>query len=83
MTGSSTGIGRDLTEYLLENGERVVATLRKPEVLADLIAKYSKDRLLVLKVDVTKPEDITAAFEKTKEVFGQLDVCYNNAGLHL
>ena len=81
MTGASSGFGLSLLETLLKNGEVVVATLRKPEVLSDLVAKYPKDKLLVLKVDVCKEADITAAFDKAKEVFGHIDVVFNNAGI--
>ena len=80
VTGASTGIGRSLLELLLKNGEVVVATLRKAEVLADLSAKYPEDKLLVVRVDVSKETDITAAFDKTNEVFGHIDVVFNNAG---
>jgi NAD(P)-dependent dehydrogenase (short-subunit alcohol dehydrogenase family) len=34
----------------------------------------------VLKVDVTSQADIDHAFARTKEVFGKLDVVFNNAG---
>jgi NAD(P)-dependent dehydrogenase (short-subunit alcohol dehydrogenase family) len=64
----------------LNQGEIVVATLRKPEVLQELSASYPEDKLLVLKVDVTNPTDIHHAFARTKEVFGRLDVVFNNAG---
>ncbi|KAL1943626.1 hypothetical protein VTO73DRAFT_4071 [Trametes versicolor] len=43
-------------------------------------AQYPADRLLVLKVDVTIHSDIIAAFEKTREVFGCLNVVVSNAG---
>lgn len=81
VTGSSTGFGRLLTEFALEKGDKVVATLRKPEVISDLATKYAgKDQLLVLKVDVTKPEEITSAFQKTEDAFGRIDIVVNNAG---
>lgn len=69
-----------MAELALKKGDKVVATLRKPEMLADLVAQYPKDKLLILKVDVTKPSDIDAAFAHTKETFGRVDVVYNNAG---
>lgn len=69
-----------MTEYALNKGDIVVATLRKPQVLSDLAARYSADKLLVLKVDVTKQEDIDEAFARTRSAFGRLDVVFNNAG---
>lgn len=57
-----------------------MATLRKPEVLDDLKLKYPPTQLLVLKLDVTKSEDVVNAFAKVKESFGRVDVVFNNAG---
>jgi len=79
VTGSSTGLGRAFTEYVLTQGHIVVATLRKPSDLDDLTVKYHADQLLVLKLDVSKPQDISDAFNRVKEVFGRLDVVVNNA----
>ncbi|KAJ7135861.1 NAD(P)-binding protein [Mycena epipterygia] len=80
ITGASSGFGLLMAEKALANGEKVVATLRKPEVLASLAAQYTKEQLLVLKVDVTKVDEITAAFTATKDAFGRIDVVFNNAG---
>ncbi|KAJ7091385.1 hypothetical protein B0H15DRAFT_906389 [Mycena belliarum] len=80
ITGASSGFGLLMAEKALANGEKVVATLRKPEVIASLAAQYTKDRLLVLKVDVTKVDEITAAFDAAKKAFGRIDVVFNNAG---
>ena len=70
-----------MTRRVLENGDIAVATLRKPEVLNDLVAQYGPDRLLALKVDVVIHQDILDAFRKVQEVFGQLDVVVSNAGV--
>jgi NADP-dependent 3-hydroxy acid dehydrogenase YdfG len=40
ITGTSSGFGRHLTELLLERGDRVAATCRKIEALADLQSRY-------------------------------------------
>lgn len=69
-----------MTRRVLENDDIAVATLRKPEVLSELTAQYPRDRLLTLKVDVTKREDVANAFAETKRVFGRLDTVFNNAG---
>ncbi|KAM5536905.1 hypothetical protein V8D89_009452 [Ganoderma adspersum] len=80
ITGASTGFGRELTKVVLEHGDTAVATARRPEVLADLVATYPADRLLTLKLDVTKQADIAAAFAAAHAKFGRVDVVANNAG---
>ncbi len=80
VTGASSGFGRAAAEHVLEQGDILVATLLKPEVLNDLTAKYAADKLLVLKLDVTKPQEIVDAFQKAVDVFGRIDVVFNNAG---
>lgn len=76
-------MGKALVETVLAAGERAVATLRKPEALADLAQKYPSSQLLVLPLDVTNEAQITEAFEATKKHFGRLDVVVNNAGYGL
>ncbi|KAM5545436.1 hypothetical protein V8D89_000474 [Ganoderma adspersum] len=83
ITGSSSGLGLDMTRDVLAKGDIAVATLRKPEVRADLAAQYPKERLLVLKVDVTVHQDILDAFKRAKEAFGKVDVVVSNAGTAL
>lgn len=72
-----------MTEYLLKIGHKVVATLRKLEAISDLATRYSPTQLLVVKVDVTNEADVTAAFAKAEEVFGRIDVVFNNAGVSI
>jgi NAD(P)-dependent dehydrogenase (short-subunit alcohol dehydrogenase family) len=79
ITGSSRGLGRALTEVVLESGYLVVATARKPEQLADLSKIYG-DRVRTVKLDVTSPADAEKAVAAAKEAFGQIDVVVNNAG---
>ncbi|KAJ7434167.1 NAD-P-binding protein [Mycena latifolia] len=79
ITGASSGFGHAVTEEVLANGEIAVATLRTPAVLDDLAAA-NPDRLLVVKCDVTKPDNIISAFAAAIEKFGRVDVVFNNAG---
>ena len=81
VTGSSTGFGLALTEAALEHGDKVVATLRNPTILDDLASKYGPDQLCVVKLDVTKPEEIENVFATAKRVFGRVDIVFNNAGI--
>ena len=79
ITGSSRGLGRSLTQAVLAQGNRVAATARKPEQLADLVAQYG-DRILPLALDVTDNAQIEQAVADAMAHFGRLDVVVNNAG---
>ena len=65
---------------MLARGHNVVATLRKPWAIEDIRTRYSTDRLLVIKLDVSRRDEIYEAFRKAKDVFGRIDVVFNNAG---
>ncbi len=79
ITGSSRGLGRALTEAVLEAGHQVVATARRPEQLADLTAKYGS-RVCPVKLDVTSPSEVEKAVAAGLGAFGHLDIVVNNAG---
>lgn len=79
ITGSSRGLGRSLTEAVLEYGDIVVATARKPEQLNELNEKYP-DQILALKLDVTDKTQILAAIKQAINTFSRIDVLVNNAG---
>ncbi|KAF9226943.1 NAD(P)-binding protein [Gyrodon lividus] len=80
VTGASSGFGRSMVELLLKQGDKVVATLRKPEDLVDLVAKYPASQLVLVKLDVTQSSQVPLAFEKARQAFGRIDVVFNNAG---
>jgi NAD(P)-dependent dehydrogenase (short-subunit alcohol dehydrogenase family) len=79
ITGSSRGLGRELTKAVLAAGDRVVATARKPEQLDDLVAQYG-DRIRAVALDVTDAEAAKDAVRTAIGEFGGLDVVANNAG---
>ena len=79
ITGSTRGLGRALTETVLEAGHQVVATARQPEQLADLVKKYG-NQLRTVKLDVKSSADAEKAIAATLEAFSRIDVVVNNAG---
>lgn len=79
ITGASSGFGLAFARQALERGDRVVATARNPARLAALAA-LAPERVLVHKLDVTRPEDATLAATAGVERFGRIDVLVNNAG---
>ncbi|MFI6732515.1 SDR family NAD(P)-dependent oxidoreductase [Nonomuraea sp. NPDC050451] len=78
ITEASRGLGRRLTDAVLEAGEQVVATARRPEQLDHLVARYG-ERIRAVALDVTDAAAVRAAREATG-AFGLLDVVVNNAG---
>lgn len=82
ITGTSTGLGRLLTEKLLEQGHRVAATVRKADALNDLKARYG-DKLWVAVLDVTDTPAIKQVVNTAFEALGPIDVIVNNAGYAL
>ena len=82
ITGTSSGFGRALTEQLLERGDRVFATLRKPAALNDLQAVYG-ERLRVAMLDVTDTAAVHAVVDRAFDEMGRIDVVVNNAAYGL
>ena len=82
ITGASRGFGRIWTEAALQRGDKVAATARKLESIADLNEKYGTS-VLTLAVDVTQPEQVKTAVNAAHAHFGRLDVVLNNAGYSL
>jgi NAD(P)-dependent dehydrogenase (short-subunit alcohol dehydrogenase family) len=78
ITGSSRGLGLAITEAVLESGDSVIATARNPSSL-DHLQKYG-DKVLPLRLDVTKADQAAEAVKKGHEHFGRIDVVVNNAG---
>ena len=78
VTGASTGIGRNLTETLADNGYHVYAGARKDEDLAELDAI---ENVTAVKLDVTKQDQVDTAVELIKKKGTGLYALVNNAGV--
>ena len=79
ITGASRGIGRELTEQVLARGDRVAATLRRPEQLDDLRAQHG-DRLWTRFLDVTDTAEIERVVGEAFAEHERIDVVVSNAG---
>jgi NAD(P)-dependent dehydrogenase (short-subunit alcohol dehydrogenase family) len=77
ITGCSSGFGRELALAAVAAGDRVMATARRPEALADLA---EQDGIGTTALDVTDPASIDAAVQATLAAYGRIDVLVNNAG---
>lgn len=82
ITGTSRGFGRVWAEAALQRGDKVVATARNLDSIADLNERYGEN-VLTLALDVTQPEQVKAVVEQAHAHFGRLDIVFNNAGYSL
>jgi len=82
ITGASTGFGRKLAEAALAKGDRVVATARKEETVADL-ERQNPSRARAVRLDVTDLTQVKASVDAAIDAFGRIDVLVNNAGYGL
>ncbi len=78
ITGAGRGMGVHIAKAALAAGNAVVATGRNTDTVTK--AAGFADDLLVVKLDVTHPEDAQAAVKAAVDRFGHIDVLVNNAG---
>lgn len=82
ISGTSTGLGRLMTERLLERGDRVIATLRRTEALRSLQTRYG-DQLHVLPMELTDTAEVRSTVATAFAWAGNVDVVVSNAGYGL
>lgn len=79
------GIGKAMTEILLQNGAQValldVNKTAGEKLVEELNERFGVEKTLFLSCDVESEEQIKAAFQKTVETFGGIDILCNNAGI--
>ncbi|KAF8339652.1 short-chain oxidoreductase [Cantharellus anzutake] len=77
ITGTTSGLGRDITLAALKRGDKVIATARRPSTIEDLKAAGAS----ILELDVTSPlEKLKKVAEEAHSIYGRIDVVLNNAG---
>jgi NAD(P)-dependent dehydrogenase (short-subunit alcohol dehydrogenase family) len=79
VTGSASGLGRNIAEAVLASGDRLVATARDPRRLEDLVERYG-DQVRTAALDVADEDAAYAAVQAAVDAFERLDVVVNNAG---
>lgn len=78
ITGAGRGMGVDIARAALAAGDAVVATGRNTDTVSKALG--FGNNLLVVKLDVTSPEDAQEAVKAAVDRFGHIDVLVNNAG---
>ena len=88
VTGSSRGIGATLVANFARAGHRAVLNYAHSEEEADsLFTSVAKevgvDRVMKVKADVARRDEVKAMFDRVLEKFGRVDALVNNAGLNI
>lgn len=84
VTGASRGIGREIARIFAEHGADVVINYRGDEAAARETAAAVEQwgrRALVLKADVSDPEQASQMVARVLERFERIDILVNNAGI--
>jgi NAD(P)-dependent dehydrogenase (short-subunit alcohol dehydrogenase family) len=79
VTGAGSGFGRAIAEAAAEAGETVVAAVRRPAALDDLVAAHP-GLIDPIALDVTDTAAGEAAVAAAVDRHGHIDVLVNNAG---
>jgi NAD(P)-dependent dehydrogenase (short-subunit alcohol dehydrogenase family) len=80
ITGAARGIGAELARRAAARGARVALVGLEPERLAAVADELGPEHLWV-EADVTDPQALKAAVQRTVETFGGLDIAVANAGI--
>jgi 3-oxoacyl-[acyl-carrier protein] reductase len=83
VTGGSQGIGEAIAKALGAAGAHVVVAARSEDKAAAVAQAITSSggRAEALRLDVTAPGSVSAAFKTTVEKHGKLDILVNNAGI--
>jgi enoyl-[acyl-carrier protein] reductase III len=82
ITGSGRGIGRAIALRLASDGADIVVTFNRNIAPAEEVATHIRQigrRAIVVKANVSKPEDIDNLFLAVDNTFGGLDIFISNA----
>jgi len=97
ITGSTSGIGQSIAVRFAQEGAKVAINYRKAESDAaetyalvhqahdhfmHTMEEHEEDHILV-KADVSKPEEVQAMVQEVINKFGTLDFLINNAGIQI
>ena len=79
ITGGSSGIGYEMAKELLKRKNNVIITGRNEQKLQK--AKEELDGVIVVKCDVSNPDDIMKLHQQAEKEFPDLNILINNAGV--
>ena len=85
ITGSASGIGREIAQVFAQEGAHVVVADLNKEAAIAAAAEIGKTgpKALGLAVDVTREDQVEASVKTTVDTFGSVDILVSNAGIQI
>ena len=86
ITGSSSGIGRDMARYLSKLGYDLILTSRdivKLEKLKEELNDKNDNKVDIIIKDLSKEKDCIDLYNEVKQKYNHIDLLINNAGFGL
>jgi NAD(P)-dependent dehydrogenase (short-subunit alcohol dehydrogenase family) len=83
VQGGTEGMGRAAAQCFAQDGAKIAILARTKSKLDATVAQLrdaGAHDALALQADITKPDEITAAFEKVRERWGELNILVNSTG---
>ena len=81
ITGGSGGIGATTAKQMLHEGANVLIVDIDKDALQEISDEINSPKLHTFTADVSDEEQVKAYADKAKELFGHVDVFFNNAGI--
>lgn len=78
-TGRSYALGYNMVLRYLENGDNVIATVRKESPELNKLKDTYGDKLFIVNMDIGSTESVNAAREQVEKRFEHIDLLINNA----
>jgi len=82
ITGASSGIGEELAYQINNKGAKVIISARREEEL-ERVKKSCRhpENCATLTLDLGKTDEIPAIASKAENIYGKIDILYNNGGI--
>ena len=83
ITGASSGIGKGMSEYILNHGGNVILSSRNADKLHNIVnqSNASKDNYLILPMDLENMHNTEELCKKVIQKFQRIDFLINNGGI--
>jgi NAD(P)-dependent dehydrogenase (short-subunit alcohol dehydrogenase family) len=83
ITGATSGIGKETAIAFAKEGAKVVITGRREKEGANVAEEITKlgAKCLFVQADVSKESDVKQIVKKTIDAFGEINICFANAGI--